>query len=180
MPTLEGESQHIELRGLGTYPLPEPEGAAAPGVGGVTWTSSASVIVNLIGDFLAAKRCDVAAAASGRLAKLNGRKLLGGIERLRDGDVILIDHAAAGTTGGASRARYVYRQAAPPIELIVPPDERAELRCAYSGESLVGRTAIRCGRCCALYDTNVWCEDLAQSCVLCGWPGDGVRSGALR
>jgi len=154
----------IERPGL--YPLTADLGAIQPADRWLPGVRVALLVCHL-GDFVVTRVFGLEPRARSTV-RLNGRLLLGDLERLSE-DVLL------DVSDGESACCLEYVHAdGPAIAFAMPASSL--LRCAYSYRSLSKLTAIRCGGCYRLFSKDAW-EQLDRECPSCHWKEGKVHGG---
>ncbi|MBM4089073.1 MAG: hypothetical protein FJ276_06530 [Planctomycetes bacterium] len=99
--------------------------------------------------------------------RINERRVLGGIERLREGDIIDVVVSPEGAGKSGDSIRFTYSGAGPAVRFV----GTRSIRCDYTAVgTAAGEAAIRCGGCFRLYrETAAWHADLGQVCPVCAW-----------
>lgn len=98
---------------------------------------------------------------------VNRRPCLAGLELLDDRSRIRVRLArGVGAAIRHAEFQFTYRRTGPPIEFAI--SRTSSVRCAYSGEPLAGRRAIRCPACFGLFGIEVWQSELLRHCPTCG------------
>ncbi len=132
----------------------------------VTEEGLVGFLVAPLGDFVVSR---LVPAEPGLRVTVNGRRPLGGLERLDDEDVIGVRPVAGFGVNRSDPIRFTYfRRKGPPIRFVLPVT--SNLHCSYSGRRLAGVTAVRCSGCFLLYhEEAAWRSDLDEMCPACGW-----------